>query len=1274
MGKTMMSVFLTEELEGFKASSAVLLFYFCEGRDQKRNSAINILRGLIFSLLRQRPKLIKHILPDYEVREDALFQNSSIEAMWRIFEDMVRDPETGPVYCVIDGLDECSQSSLECLEHFLKKVSDFFQRYSGSVDMSDSLQRLSLNSDHAEPHDETQNPQGRQRATLAAGKMMFKLALLSREDPDCMVTELAGFPRVKFPSPSNQQSRSCSSTQLSASPPVPGQQTTATFSQHTCGTIESQVAQDYLNSLTLYIESKVDKLAESHPYDDALKAHLKEDLKKRGNGTFLWIDMAIDQLRNFQSRDTQKALENLPDGVDGVCCQILLQIPPERIPVASFVIRWVTTAFRPLTVQELNTMLYFLNGQPEGPLLETLKDAIDSCGNLLSVSENQELSLAHATTKDLLTRETSQLREDPRLQPLWVNESATHAEVAYACLSYLEGGSLQEGPIRLLSGEHTMWVKETWQQDTDRLTRFPFANYAIFNWTDHLRKAYPAQANFASPFFGPQSPVRRNWWLSIWEAIYGQERSSAPNLPLLHLAAFFDLRVIAEQLAQQPGFEARLNKKDTGLNTPLWIAGYRGSVNVFTWLLDHGAKQVCNEEPVLNMVARRGQTTLVTLVLDRGMDVNHNYVESTSAKGMRFFVRHAPVLVDISLRAADEIDKKQFELWKKDFGSNSSALHSAAAGGHEAVVKLLVDRGANIHHVTTQGWNVIHFAAWAGVLPILQFIVQRGVFVQAMTEQSWTALHCAAFRGRAPTIEMLANLGVPVDAFTKQRKTALHLAASEGHEDAVRTLVARGANLETRNSRGQTALHLAAIGGQKEVVKALLEAGANRDVAASNGDTPIKLAKGGLNAEPAILLRTFSPVSVDPSSVAISPFPSPPPLRVSSNSSMSPAATASGRHQSLPTIPPIASPDNHPPASGAFSVPPITYNIKQPGASGHGESRTNTISPASQSIPPLDPAPGGQMQAATPPILQNLSSQARVSPAPAEGPAIVAPLPLLPMDCAPAHRNSVLSPATSAPQPQNPAITQMDLAPRRAQSLLPSSPPVGSPPSISPPPRWSLSPSHYNQTQSPPEVSTSMPGLGCAYSQLSAQAPYQSQQEPWPPVPSPNLCNQPAQYQFQNTGTEIPQHHQQFTQAPQMQLQHPIYQPTSTTQLNIPHITHSQSQTPQSPPYSSYPLPPPSPNPHVPLSPHPQQFPQIGAPTYVPSPPPITQPGYPSSPTFQQPDPAASMALQQQQSFTYQPRQSWDAPPPLLYAPPPKQAVPVRKTKRWFSREFSFGA
>lgn len=60
----MLSIFLTEKLETVAQSQdAILAYFFCDYRDNRRNTAVAVLRGLMFQLIRQHPKLIEHIVP-----------------------------------------------------------------------------------------------------------------------------------------------------------------------------------------------------------------------------------------------------------------------------------------------------------------------------------------------------------------------------------------------------------------------------------------------------------------------------------------------------------------------------------------------------------------------------------------------------------------------------------------------------------------------------------------------------------------------------------------------------------------------------------------------------------------------------------------------------------------------------------------------------------------------------------------------------------------------------------------------------------------------------------------------------------------------------------------------------------------------------------------------------------------------------------------------------------------------------------------------------------
>lgn len=111
----MLSIFLAEELEQIvsRSQDAISIQYYCDNKDERRNTAVAVLRGLLFQLLQKREKLISHILPTFKVQKENLFTSSSFGALWTCFEPMVCDASLGCVYCGIDGLDECDTASLE---------------------------------------------------------------------------------------------------------------------------------------------------------------------------------------------------------------------------------------------------------------------------------------------------------------------------------------------------------------------------------------------------------------------------------------------------------------------------------------------------------------------------------------------------------------------------------------------------------------------------------------------------------------------------------------------------------------------------------------------------------------------------------------------------------------------------------------------------------------------------------------------------------------------------------------------------------------------------------------------------------------------------------------------------------------------------------------------------------------------------------------------------------------------------------------------------------
>ncbi|KAM6532716.1 hypothetical protein FALCPG4_005767 [Fusarium falciforme] len=154
-GKTFISIFLTQLLESSKPDATVIWF-FCDNKAASRNQAINILRGLIIQLIQKHNQLISRITPTWKIQGANLFQDSSFETIWRIFEGMLEALKDNEVCCVLDALDECDEPSLSAL---LFKVQSLFE------------------------------PDKKSPLTHS-----LKLLVTSREQPDCLPATLPAFP------------------------------------------------------------------------------------------------------------------------------------------------------------------------------------------------------------------------------------------------------------------------------------------------------------------------------------------------------------------------------------------------------------------------------------------------------------------------------------------------------------------------------------------------------------------------------------------------------------------------------------------------------------------------------------------------------------------------------------------------------------------------------------------------------------------------------------------------------------------------------------------------------------------------------------------------------------------------------------------------------------------------------------------------------------------------------------------------------------------------
>jgi len=155
----------------------------------------------------------------------------------------------------------------------------------------------------------------------------------------------------------------------------------------------------------------------------------------------------------------------------------------------------------------------------------------------------------------------------------------------------------------------------------------------------------------------------------------------------------------------------------------------------------------------------------------------------------------------------------------------NTALTTASNGGHLAVVNVLLDAGANVHH-EVEGSTALTMASKGGHVGVVDALVRAGANVHHEVE-GWTALIMASERGHGGVVRVLVDAQADVHREEPMGGTALTRAASRGHAEVVHELLAAGPHAG-REFDTRRALWFASFGNHVEVIR--LFVGAEVDV------------------------------------------------------------------------------------------------------------------------------------------------------------------------------------------------------------------------------------------------------------------------------------------------------------------------------------------------------------------------------------------------------------------------------------------------------------
>jgi ankyrin repeat protein len=247
---------------------------------------------------------------------------------------------------------------------------------------------------------------------------------------------------------------------------------------------------------------------------------------------------------------------------------------------------------------------------------------------------------------------------------------------------------------------------------------------------------------------------------------------------------------------------------------------------------DINTKKLCfsyGQTPLM-AASHNGHTDVVKFLLEKGADVNaKNKYGDTALRNAVLLFNRAEVL-----KSVNNSDKDATFIAKR------MAMQDASEKVHAEIVKLLLDKGADVNTKTDNGTTALIEAASRGMTEAVRLLLDRGADANVMATDGDTALRLAKVQGYAEIVQMLEKVGAKAG---EDKNTELIWASHAGNLAAIQALLDQGADVNTKTyDLHETPLMIASLNGHAKAVELLLDRGAVLDWWDTNGTTSLMKA------------------------------------------------------------------------------------------------------------------------------------------------------------------------------------------------------------------------------------------------------------------------------------------------------------------------------------------------------------------------------------------------------------------------------------------------
>ncbi|KAL3873336.1 hypothetical protein ACJMK2_036468 [Sinanodonta woodiana] len=271
--------------------------------------------------------------------------------------------------------------------------------------------------------------------------------------------------------------------------------------------------------------------------------------------------------------------------------------------------------------------------------------------------------------------------------------------------------------------------------------------------------------------------------------------------------------------------------------------------------------------PVI-LACEKGNSEQLKKLLDAGADVTVKDEEGKTALHYcadNLETQCAEMLLDANITLLNIQDEQMY-----------TPMHMAVLAGNENFLKLLIERGADIHCLDENYHTLVHLATASGHPKILEILIQHEADLSSADNYNAYPIHYAAqLTSTTPGIsdpkagekilKRLLDAGVAHDVVDSGGRQPLLWAACSGNIESCKVLIKAGADVNATDKDDLSALHCAASRGKASCIELLKKSGANVNMSDKNKCTPLfyAITLGNIDCTRVLLKAGADPNHVD---------------------------------------------------------------------------------------------------------------------------------------------------------------------------------------------------------------------------------------------------------------------------------------------------------------------------------------------------------------------------------------------------------------------------